>query len=210
MEAWLNCKFRSEKVTGDPLHSRACTQHDNINRHSRAHLPGCVLKMAAWLGFACSGFFTDTIYNRHARTKCTIVHPVWMHCSCPCPPGNGNFEQTLSFAVQYNIAGLCAISPGCALCLLPLNQGTHISPTFCAVIAWVSADQTLCCNMGSFGNNAFWSLGTTKAADVILDQCSAGHAEHSRAWNRVMHTIGPMLRNAGLTIWKARLIKLVF
>ena len=43
-------------------------------------------------------------------------------------------------------ARLCAISPGGVLGLLPLNKGTHISPTLRAVITWANVDQSLWCH----------------------------------------------------------------
>ena len=72
--------WNRHKYTGDPLHSRTdlhTVESGIVNTHSRAHLPGCVLKMAAWLGFACGGF--TQICNRHAESKFTTAYFVWVH-----------------------------------------------------------------------------------------------------------------------------------
>ena len=39
----------------------------------------------------------------------------------------------------------------------------------------------------------------SKAVDVLLDLCPAGHAAHNRVWNKGMHTAGPILRTTGPT-----------
>ena len=72
---WRVGVSRVTLCTADQLY----TQPDNVNTHDRAHLPGYDLKIAAWFGFACGGFFKGTICNRHARAKFTTTHLVWVH-----------------------------------------------------------------------------------------------------------------------------------
>ena len=68
-------------LTGNPLHNWAAL-------HTALLDCSCDLKMAAWQGFTCGGFFTDTSCNTHVKA--------------------------FSFAIQNNIAWLCAI--GRAVC----------------------------------------------------------------------------------------------
>ena len=137
--------------TGDPL-------------HSRAHLPGCVLKMAAWLGCACGGLLTDPICNSTPRPNLPwhilfgsirVLYAFQTEC---------NFEQNLTFAVQNNIAGLCASRRACvsstAVCnfaglcawFIAIESGNNIAPTLCTVVTWANVDQNLCYHMWSLGN----------------------------------------------------------
>ena len=91
-----------------------CAQPCNVNTHSRAQLPDCILKMAAWQGFACGRFFTDKSCNTRAKVTFIIAHLFWVHNSCPCIQRSRWFAQNLSSIIQNNTAGLCAI--GRAVC----------------------------------------------------------------------------------------------
>ena len=73
-----------------------CKQPCNVNTHSQAHLPSCVLKMVAWLGFACIGLYTD----RHAKASLTIAHLVWSRRTVHAFLEECNFEQNFNFAVH--------------------------------------------------------------------------------------------------------------
>ena len=79
-----------------------CTQHCDVNTHSRAHLPGCVRKLAPWLGLAWGWFSqirfaTGTLgpnLSYHILFVCiTVVYASQTKC---------NLKQNLNFA------GLCA------------------------------------------------------------------------------------------------------
>ena len=90
-----------------------CTQPCIVNTHIRAWLPGCVLKMAAWQGFACSDF-TDTSGNTRAEATFIITHHFLCITVVHAFQGACDFAQNISSTIQNNIAGLCAI--GRAVC----------------------------------------------------------------------------------------------
>ena len=126
MDPWLDTDlyvFLYQPLHGSvTLHTagQRCTQSCIANTHSHACFPGCVLIMAAWQGFAYGGFFSQirvaTSASRphlssHILFGCFIIVHAFQE-----PRG---FAQNLSFTIQHNTAGLCAI--GRAVCFQHVN-----------------------------------------------------------------------------------------
>ena len=89
-----------------PLYTvgQRCTQPCIVNAHSRAWLPGCVLKMAAWQGFACGGFFTDTSCNTRVKATFIITHLLW-RITVSVPSRNLNQRWLWSVLVSLGDTG---------------------------------------------------------------------------------------------------------
>ena len=131
-----------------------------------------------------------------------------------------NFKQIHDIAILTSVAGLyanrravfpaqlCAISPGCAFVLLPLNINIfHQCCTESRAPILTNNYDAIWVHMEAQGFN-HWVQ--SKALEVTLDQGFVGHDPHSLAWNRGMHADGPMLRTAGPTFWRAPFIKHYF
>ena len=87
------------------------TPPSDVNSHSRAHLPDCVMKVAAWLGFACVVFF----YRYELQQICTLTPNLSKHILFECIKfvlafqKECNLWENLNFAAPNNIAGLYTI-----------------------------------------------------------------------------------------------------
>ena len=88
------------------------------------------------------------------------------------------------------------MSPGCALGLLLLNQGTVPNQRYAQSLQEPILNKICVAICGHLRTMAFSQWAQSKAMHVILNQCSACYTVNSRAGNRGLNTTWPMVCTA--------------
>ena len=176
-----------------------CTQPCNIHTHSHPHLPGYVLIIVYWLGFACGRFFPDTIWNRHAEAKFTIAHVASRK--------SVSLNRTITLQFEGSLPG-CVPPTGLCVSVTAVCNFAGLRAWFIAIEHESILTKIYVTIWGHLGRMGFNQWAQSKALDVII------------ALPVTLPTVGletgewapPGRCSAlpGLYLWKTRFVRLYF